>query len=271
MAKQESYAAHGVIVWVGAIAITLLTLWLLGWVVYGAVLEWNTLEPLSVTGIAFGAASLRFAFTLLRRWNSLSGLILNVAAGVIPIIGVALSLSSAGLKPPAVIPYTQASAGIAVVTLVLTVLALILDAIGQIKSVWRWRPITWSSSAPKDSGSLRDNTGTEGGAGYVGAAVAVGDAVGDGGSDDGGTAVAEVADDGGEEGDTGDYRVDGTPREVVGQERAITGPGEFVEGVPLEGVAVRRERGVEQPDHSEPEEHGSDGVRDAQKQRGNSA
>lgn len=260
MEKKESYAAHGVVVWMGAIAIAVLSLGLLGWVAYGTVLEWDALEPLSVTGIAFGAASLRLAFTLLRRWNRLSGLALNVAAGIVPIVGVVLSLGAADLKAPAVVPYTQASAVVAAITLVLTVLALILDAVGQVKSVWRWRPITWSASGQGDEDTPKDGTVAQGGASHVGTAAVGGDTAGDGDGDVSGSYVTSVREVDDEKGGTGTYGLDGHPSEVSDQNSADTGANESIERAPLKGVAIPSKHGLEQLEGTNPEVHGADGV-----------
>jgi len=264
MAKKASYEPHGAVAWTGFALIIALSVWNLAWIVTDMVGEWQALQPLTVTGIAIAAASLRFAFAILRKWSNEFGGILNVAAGIIPVVGSLLSLTGAGQTGAAALRITQWSAIVALATLGLGLVAIVCDASGLTKSVWRWKDPTWTSNA------ANKNPGSTVATSHPGAAVTVSDALGDSGRDDSGTIESGVAEDSGEESGAGASGVGGAAGEVMQQEHASAGVGEAVEGLPLEAVTVRRQRADEQPDHDEPEDHeerGLDDVGDDQRQR----
>ncbi|MCS5524807.1 hypothetical protein NY551_18890 [Curtobacterium flaccumfaciens pv. oortii] len=235
----------------------------LAWGVYDYV---QTNDIVTLAGVvALSSATVRIAFLSFKWFEYWGFQALSMVGGFAPFAAawVGLTLSD---------PYLALWIGVAGLTL--NVLIPLLEYRKKLRSVWRWQTAPWvQEEGTDDSGNDRqDDSVTKLTTDHAGGTVAVGDAVRDGGGNDGGAAVAEVADDGGEESGTGTRGVGGAAREVVEQERASAGVGELVESDPLEAVTVRGEYGDEQPNDGEPQDHeerGLDDVGDEQGQREN--
>ncbi len=111
--------------------------------------EWEHLQSLNAITLAYLAGVVRFAFGLAKKYNNRRGMWLSLVAAVVPAAGSLVSFvgstsvsvvgSETGAPDPTALSFTHASAIIALIALALSLLLLILDATGVVKSMWYWK------------------------------------------------------------------------------------------------------------------------------------